>query len=525
MKVSSVTEMRELDRTAIENYGIEDKLLMENAGNATYFVILQEFGIEGKRFLVFCGIGNNGGDGFVIARKIHSAGGEVTVFIIGDRGKFEGSAKMNLDIISYLPIEVRQIDDPASVREEVFCCDCIVDAIFGTGLARNVEGIYSDIIEIINESGKTVFSVDIPSGVNGDTGKVMGIAVRADCTVTFGLPKRGNMLYPGYDCCGELYVTHISFPPEHYDRDSIKVEINEPLPLPSRDNDAHKGDFGEALFIAGASGYFGAPYFAALSFLKAGGGYSRLAAPSSITPFIAMKGSEIVFIPQRETGSGGIARENKDALIELSEKMDIVVIGPGLSLDEETGKLVCQLAAEIEKPLLIDGDGITALCNDLDIIRKRKSPTILTPHLGEMSRMTGRSVPEINNDKISALQAASGDLNAIIVLKGAHSLIGFPDKRVLINMTGNSGMATAGSGDVLTGTIAAMFGLGLSIEDAVAKGVFIHGLSGDLAARDLGEDGITAQDILDFLPQAVHYDREELYDDEATAGRYSILKV
>ena len=238
-----------------------------------------------------------------------------------------------------------------------------------------------------------------------------------------------------------------------------------------------------------------------------------------------MKGSEIVFIPQRETGSGGIARENKDALIELSEKMDIVVIGPGLSLDEETGKLVCQLAAEIEKPLLIDGDGITALCNDLDIIRKRKSPTILTPHLGEMSRMTGRSVPEINNDKISALQAVSGDLNAIIVLKGAHSLIGFPDKRVLINMTGNSGMATAGSGDVLTGTIAAMFGLGLSIEDAVAKGVFIHGLSGDLAARDLGEDGITAQDILDFLPQAVHYDREELYDDEATAGRYTILKV
>jgi hydroxyethylthiazole kinase-like uncharacterized protein yjeF len=303
------------------------------------------------------------------------------------------------------------------------------------------------------------------------------------------------------------------------------VEINEPPPLPLRDNDAHKGDFGEALFIAGASGYFGAPYFAALSFLKAGGGYSRLAAPSSITPFIAMKGSEIVFIPQRETGSGGIARENKDALIELSEKMDIVVIGPGLSLDEETGKLVCQLAAEIEKPLLIDGDGITALCNDLDIIRKRKSPTILTPHLGEMSRMTGRSVPEINNDKISALQAVSGDLNAIIVLKGAHSLIGFPDKRVLINMTGNSGMATAGSGDVLTGTIAAMFGLGLSIEDAVAKGVFIHGLSGDLAARDLGEDGITAQDILDFLPQAVHYDREELYDDEATAGRYSILKV
>jgi hydroxyethylthiazole kinase-like uncharacterized protein yjeF len=525
MKVSSVTEMRELDRTAIEKYGIEDKLLMENAGNATFSVILQEFGIEGKRFAIFCGVGNNGGDGFVIARKIHSSGGEVAVFIIGDSEKFEGSAKMNLDIVSRLPIEVRQIDDPASVQKEILYCDCIVDAIFGTGLARNVEGIYSDIISLINESGKTVFSVDIPSGINGDTGKIMGVAVRADCTVTFGLPKRGSMLYPGYDCCGELYVTHISFPPEHYDGDAIKVEINEPPPLPPRDNDTHKGDYGEALFIAGASGYFGAPYFAALSFLKAGGGYSRLAVPSSITPFIAQKGSEIVFIPQRETGSGSIAQENKDALIELSEKIDIVIIGPGLSLDEETGKLVLQLAAAIEKPLLIDGDGITVLCNNLDIIRKRKSPTILTPHLGEMSRMTGHAVSEIDNDKIAVLQGASVDLNAIIVLKGAHSLIGFPDGRVLINMTGNPGMATAGSGDVLTGTIAAMFGLGLTIEDAVAKGVFIHGLSGDLAAEDFGEDGITAQDILDFLPLAVRHDREELYDDDAMAGRYSILKV
>ena len=525
MKVSSVTEMRELDRIAVEKYGIEDKLLMENAGEAMYFVILREFGIEGKRFAVFCGAGNNGGDGFVIARKIHSNGGDARVFIIGDRGSYKDSTKMNLDIVSRLPIEVRQIDDAASVRKEILHCDCIIDAIFGTGLTRRVEGVCRDIIELINESAKPVFSVDIPSGVNGDTGKVMGVAVRADCTVTFGLPKRGNMLYPGYELGGELYVTHISFPPEHYDRESIKVEINDPPPLPSKDKDAHKGDFGEALFIAGASGYFGAPYFAALSFLKAGGGYSRLAAPSSITPFIAMKGSEIVFIPQKEAGSGSIALENRDALIELTKKMDIVVVGPGLSLDEETGKLVSQLAGEIEKPLLIDGDGITALCKDLDIIRNRKSPTILTPHLGEMSRIAGMEVGDIEDDKITVLQKAAKELNSILVLKGAHSLIGFPDERVLINMTGNLGMATAGSGDVLTGTIAAMFGLGLSIEDAVAKGVFIHGLSGDLAAQDLGEDGITAEDILDYLPLAVKYDREDLYDDEDLCERYKVRIV
>jgi hydroxyethylthiazole kinase-like uncharacterized protein yjeF len=525
MKVSSVIEMRNLDRTAVEKYGIEDKLLMENAGEAAYFVILQEFGIEGKRFAVFCGAGNNGGDGFVIARKIHSNGGDARVFILGDGDVYRDSARMNYEIVSRLPIEVKQIKNAASVRKEVLQCDCIVDAIFGTGITRKVEGVYRNIIELINESGKPVFSVDIPSGVHGDTGEIMGAAIRADCTVTFGLPKRGNMLYPGYDCCGELYVTHISFPPEHFDGDAIKVEVNEPPQLPSRNNDGHKGDFGEALFIAGASGYFGAPYFAALSFLKAGGGYSRLAAPSSITPFIAMKGSEIVFIPQRETESGSIALENKDSLIELAKKMDIVVVGPGLSLHEETQKLVSQFAGDIEKPILIDGDGITAICKDLDIVRKRKSPTIITPHLGEMSRMTGRAVSEIENDKIAALQAASGDLNAIIVLKGAHSLIGYPDERVLINMTGNSGMATAGSGDVLTGTIAAMFGLGLSIEDAVAKGVFIHGLSGDLAAEELGEDGITAQDILDYLPLAVRYDREDLYDDEGSWKRYRVRIV
>jgi hydroxyethylthiazole kinase-like uncharacterized protein yjeF len=523
MKVSSVKEMRELDRTAVEKYLIEDKLLMENAGEAAYFVISQEFGIRGRKFVVFCGIGNNGGDGFVIARKIHSNGGTVKVFIAGDQENFQGSARMNLDIISRMPIEIRQVDDPGSVKSEVLHCDCIVDAIFGTGLTRAVEGIHKDIIHLINESGKPVVSVDIPSGVNGDTGKTMGAAVGADFTVTFGLPKRGNMLFPGYELCGSLYVTHISFPPEHYDADSIKVSLNEPPELPPRDRDGHKGDFGEALFIAGAAGYFGAPYFAALSFLKAGGGYSRLASPRSITPFIANKSSEIVFIPQTETASGSIAKDNKDALVELSSKMDIVVLGPGLSLDEETQELARLLAKEIRQPLLIDGDGITALSRNLNIIKEREAPTILTPHLGEMSRITGLKVADIDGDEIPVLQRTSRELNSIIVLKGAHSLIGYPDERVLINMTGNSGMATAGSGDVLTGTIAAMFGLGLSIEDAVAKGLYIHGLSGDIASKDIGEDGITAQDILDYLSLAIKIDREKTIEEYDT--KYEEIKI
>jgi len=510
MKVSTVSEMRTLDRTAVEKFGILEELLMENAGQAVSAVIRQEFGIRGKKFVVFCGVGNNGGDGFVVARKIHSNGGTAKVFVLGKRDKFKGAAMTNLDIASRLPVEVLPFESIEAVEPDVAHCDGIVDAILGTGITRDVGGMYRDVVELINRSRKPVFSVDIPSGVNGDTGQVMGVAVRADYTVTFGLPKLGNLLYPGYELCGELYVSHISFSPAMYEADALKIEINHPPALPPRDRTGHKGDFGQALFIAGAASYFGAPYFAALSFLKAGGGYSRLAAPESITPFIANKGSEIVFVPQEQTDAGSIAPQNKQALLALSERMDVVVLGPGLSLHEETQQLARELATELDRPLLIDGDGITALCQDLQIVKHRTAETILTPHLGEMSRITGLSVREIDADRIGVLQRTAGELNAIVVLKGAHSLIGYPDGRVFINLSGNPGMATAGSGDVLTGTVAAMFGLGLSLPDAVRKGVFIHGLAGDLAAGDKGEDGITAQDVLDYLPFAVKADREGL---------------
>ncbi len=519
MKVSRVSEMRALDRTAIEKYGIAADLLMENAGHAVYYVILQEFGVDGRRFVVFAGLGNNGGDGFVIGRKIHSSGGVVKIFVLGDPDRLKGAAKTNFEIVDRLPIEVRQIKSVDAVRTEVAHCDCIVDAILGTGLTRNITGLYRNVVGLINESGKTVFSVDIPSGVHGDTGQVMGTAVRADYTVTFGLPKIGNMLFPGHDLGGKLYVSHISFPPAIYEADTLKVAVDHSLRLPPRDKNAHKGDLGKMLFIAGAPSYYGAPYFAALSSLKAGGGYSRLAAPKSIVPFIASKGSEIVFVPQAETDAGGIALRNKQSLLELSERMDMVIIGPGLSTEEEPQQLARELVEEIDKPLLIDGDGITALCQDLEIIKERKAATVLTPHLGEMSRIMGMSVGDINFDKIGVLQRTARELNVTIVLKGAHSLIGYPDGHVFVNMSGNPGMATAGSGDVLTGTIAAMFGLGLTLPQAVRKGVFIHGLAGDLAAEDKGEDGITAQDVLDYLPLATKMDREGL--DERLTQRYT----
>jgi ADP-dependent NAD(P)H-hydrate dehydratase / NAD(P)H-hydrate epimerase len=520
MKVSSVEQMRGMDRRASEEFGIPEELLMENAGRASFEVLSREFGIAGRRYALFCGIGNNGGDGLVVARHILAASGTPRVFLIGDPGRFRGAAATNLQIIRRLPIEVIPVADVAALRTAVAHSDGVVDALFGTGLDREVCGPYREAIDLINGSGRPVLSLDIPSGVNGDTGEVMGAAVRADHTVTFGLPKRGNLLYPGFDLCGSLHVCSLSFPPALTEDDELGVEINGFIPLPPREPTAHKGSVGDVLIVAGAAAYYGAPYFSAMSFLKAGGGYARLAAPRSMTPFLATRGSEIVFVPQAETPEGSLSLSNLEALLALAGRADMAVVGPGLSLTGETQALVRELAAAIERPLLLDGDGITALAGQPEIIRERRGPTVLTPHPGEMARLTGRSVAEIERGRIACLEAACRDLRAWIVLKGAHSLIGTPEGHVFINLSGNAGMATAGAGDVLTGTIAAMSGLGLPIEEAVRKGVFIHGLAGDLAAADKGADGITAQDILNYLPYAMKQDREGI--DEALAVRYDI---
>jgi len=509
MKVSYVNEMRDMDRRAIEEFGIAQEILMENAGQAAYFTILKEYGVKNKNFVTFCGVGHNAGDGLVVSRKIYSNGGKVTVFILGDRSKFKDAAKKNFDIVNKLQIKVIDLQDVSLALETVNKSDAIIDALFGTGLDRDVKGEYEDVINMINASQKTVFSIDIPSGINGDTGQVMGTAVKADYTTTFGLPKIGNLLYPGFEQGGKLYVTHISFPPVMQNSDHLKIATNDPEHISARGKDTHKGNYGKVLFIAGSANYLGAPYFAALSFLKAGGGLSFLATPGNVAAFIGNKGSEIVFVPQENTSSGSISFESKQQLLQFSESVDMVVIGPGLSLNEETQNLVRELSIEIGKPLLIDGDGITAVANDWECIKKREAPTILTPHLGEMARIVKQKIDTISNNKIDILQNTAQELNAMIVQKGAHSLIAYPDRRVFINLSGNPGMATAGSGDVLTGTIAAMFGLGFPVNDAVRMGVFLHGFAGDLAAKDKGEDGLLASDIMDQLPASMKVYRDE----------------
>ncbi len=510
MNVSTVNQMRAMDHAAIEQYGIAEELLMENAGQAACAVFQDMAPIVGRRVLIFCGLGNNGGDGLVLARKLHSLAADVRVYLLGDPNRFSGAAKLNLDIVRRLPLSMEQLVDCTPLAAELDRCDAVVDAIFGTGLSREISGLQSQVITLINNCDKPVLSLDIPTGVAGDTGQVLGTAIRATATVTFGLPKIGNLLYPGFALSGSLYVSHISFPPALIEDEHLQVAINNPPPLPTRNVTGHKGSFGQALFIAGAAGYLGAPRFAAQSFLKAGGGYSRLAAPETIVPFLAMQAGEVVFIPQQTTPSGSIALSNRDALLKLAASQDFVVIGPGLSLDPESQQLIRELTASLDRPLLLDGDGLTALCAEPQILGQRTAPTVLTPHLGEMTRLTGCSIAEIKQDIIGVLRHTAAKLQAVIVLKGPHSLIGTPEGQVFINLSGNSGMGSAGTGDTLTGTIAAAFCLGLPFIDAVCKGVLLHGLAGDLAAEALGQDGMTAGDILTYLPAALQKERNGL---------------
>jgi hydroxyethylthiazole kinase-like uncharacterized protein yjeF len=541
MFISTVERMRELDARAVSEYGIGEVMLMENAGVAAFSVIRRETVIEAARFAIVCGTGNNGGDGLVLARMLRSAGGDVTVICFGHHGSFRGAARTNYEIATKIAaagskttpgFELLFVDPvhtlPPDFSERLSRSDMIVDAMFGTGLSRNVDGVFCEAIDAINRSGRPVLSLDIPSGIAGDTGAVMGTAVRASMTVTFGLPKLGNLLFPGYGHCGRLFLSHISFPPSLYDDGSIRYHVNLPRELPPRNQAGHKGSFGDILVVAGAPGYFGAPAFAGNAVLRGGAGYCRLAAPRAVVPHIAALAPGLVFVPLAENKAGAVSKSNIDLLLDTANRCDMVIVGPGLSTDAKTMETVRAFAAAVEKPLLVDGDALTAVAagaasSDFakSVIGERTHPTVLTPHVGEMARLTGLSIPEVAERPVTVLTETAAALSSVIVLKGAHSLIGYPDGTVFVNPSGNAGMATAGSGDVLAGTIGAMYGLGLGFEQAVRSGVFVHGLAGDIAAQAIGEDGITAQDILDALPEAVRRYREER--DELLANAYGTV--
>ena len=526
-KVCSVEEMRWIDEEAGKR-GVDHLLLMEDAGTAIFNLIHRVYGVYGKRFVVVAGTGNNGGDALVAARRLYAYGGQVEVYVVGDPERYRDPARRNYEIALKMGIPIRVVKDAGDLHlleESLQRCDVVVVGLIGIGLKGEVTGLARSVIEAINRSGKPVVSVDIASGIDGNNGLVRGVAVKSTYTVTFGLPKIGNILYPGYYYCGRLYVSRLSYPPDLLGSDRIQIELNAPVKLPERIRWGHKGTFGKLLVVAGARYYYGAPYYSSYSFLKAGGGYSRLATPKSVVPVIAARCSEVVYHPMEETEEGTLSLKSYEKILEIIREhgVDIVILGPGVSLHEETQELIRRLTEAIDKPVIVDGDGLTAISRDLDVVKRRKAPTILTPHPVEFSRLTGLRVEDIREDPVGCVRRAAKELNSYIVLKGAHSLIAYPDGRVYINMTGNPGMAKAGMGDVLNGTIAAMYGVGLRDPgEATRMGVLVHGLAGDLVADEIGEDGVTPEAVMDKLPEAVKILREK---PEYIVERYMPLEI
>jgi len=499
MKVCTVAERQVLWEQARTACGLTEEILVENAGGAVARVLDDLCGARGRHVAVVCGGGVEGTVGLVAARWLACRDASVSTLLVGE---LDALGTESMERLRRAGGVVETEPTPARIAELISSADAVVDA-----LGPMVDD--AELVELFGAAGGPVLSVDLPAGVDGDTGRVGAATVRADHTICLGLPLRGTLLFPGAARCGEVRVGALSLPPALVHSPRVEVSLVSPPPLPTRPVDGHKGTFGDTLVVAGAASYYGAPSLAALSLYRAGGGYARLAAPRSVVPVVAGIGPEIVFAPQAHTDEGTLALSALEPILALCRVVDFVVLGPGLSLHDETQELVRRLVPAIDLPLLLDGDALTAVAADLDRISARVAPTVLTPHLGEMARIAGLSVAEVRADTVGVVQSTCTRLGAHVVLKGAHSLVGTPDGRVFVNTTGNSGMATAGSGDVLTGTIAAMSGLGLDLEGAARAGVFVHGLAGDLAARAIGEDGVTATAVLDHLPAAVRAYRED----------------
>ena len=522
MRICTVAEMRDCDRSVVDSYGLSELVLMENAGHAVCDVVRREFGAKNRRITVMCGGGNNGGDGFVAARLLHAGGADVRVALLVDEGDVRGAAHVNLCAARLAGVPVRRISSIGELTIEN-SSELIIDAIFGTGLSRAPEGLYAGAINLVNEADVHVLAVDIPSGVNGDTGAAVGAAIRADCTVTFGLPKRGNLPHPGRELCGRLYVSRISFPRD-ITGSTGDVVTQELALLPVRPLESHKRMFGDVLFVAGSRTYLGAPYLAAMSFLRSGGGYARLATPASLVPTLAANAAEVVMIPLRETEDGTIAASNLDVLRSLCDTVDMIVVGPGVSLNPETQQLVRELVSCASVPTVVDGDGLSAVAYDPNCVRERSGPTILTPHVGEMGRLLRATVAEVQGDRVEAVRRAAAEFRAVVLLKGASTLVGEATGPVSVNLSGNPGMATAGCGDVLDGVIAAMYGAGLPPRNAAVVGAFVHGVAGDLAADRMGEDGMVARDVMEHMPAAVRLYRERFHDlVDNHYGRLSVI--
>ncbi len=510
MKLLTALQMRELDRRAIEDFGVPGVVLMENAGRAAAEQGAENFA---DRFpgpvLVLCGKGNNGGDGYVIARHLANRGWQVRTLVLAARERVGGDAAVNLEILLHSGAAVEFI---ASAEElaaalQSSTAQLVVDALFGTGLNSEARGLCRQAIDWVNASGHPVLSVDIPSGLDADSGRILGTAVRAELTVTFACAKLGQVVHPGAELVGTLVVADIGLPaclleqlPDalgYIDQAAARVLV------PDRPAGGHKGTFGHLLVVAGSTGKSGAAALAAEAGLRTGAGLVTLASPASQQPVLAAKLTEVMTAGLHET-AGVICLKAYEQLRELWGGKEALALGPGLGQLPETASLVRKLISECPLPLVVDADGLNALAGHVALLGQREAATILTPHPGEMARLLGATVRDVEDDRVGVARSFAQQYRVVLILKGARTIVALPDGQIRINSSGNPGMASGGMGDVLTGLVGGLLAQGLKASDAAVLGVFLHGLAGDRLAGRLGDAGLLASDLLREIPAARH---------------------
>ncbi|HLX13085.1 MAG TPA: NAD(P)H-hydrate dehydratase, partial [Bacteroidota bacterium] len=503
--------MQLFDAYAIKRLKISGLVLMENAGRGVVDAMQSQFGsLAGKRILVVCGKGNNGGDGFVIARHLNNLGSVVTVCLLGRSSELKGDARTNFAIIEKIMsdgetgLQILSLKS-TQVLNRISPLDIIVDAILGTGFNGKITGVYKKVIDWINTSSANRVSVDIPSGMNADTGSPMPVAVKSNLTVTMGFKKIGFVSPAADRYLGSLVVTSIGAPqmvPTSLGLHTFEIKAEDIREaIPGRARNVHKYSFLKVFVFAGSRGYTGAAAMTTQAVLRSGGAMVTLGTPKSVYPILARKLTEAMVVPLAETSEGSIAAS--DELERHLDWADVIIMGPGLSRNKETGMLIRNVFKKYAKRFLIDADGLNALAEEPSLLKKNKNENvILTPHTGELSRLIRVNARSIEGNRIEIARETARKLNVTLVLKGVPTVTATPHGVAYVNSTGNPGMASAGMGDILSGIIGGLWAQGLEGVSAAYCGVYLHGLSGDLGRDALGEKSLLATDLLTYLPNA-----------------------
>ena len=494
-RVLSAQEMRTIDASA-PDFGISTHALMSRAGEALAQEALRD-AARTARFFVFCGPGNNGGDGFVATGIISALGRKVQCELAGDEKALRGDAATHYEALIETGFELSERIETVPGRGDV-----VIDALLGTGLNRAPEGTIAEAIERIQTAranGARVVSADLPSGVQSDTGQIFEPAVQADATVSFAWLKRGQVIEPGVSRCGKIEVVDIGLTADSLEQlvgpaTWLLEEADAKKLLPPRSADTNKGSFGHVLVVAGSPGKTGAAALSALAALRGGAGLVSVATRASALPWVMVHASELMGVSLGADGPIGVRDLN--ALLEAADKKAAIVIGPGIERGDDTHRLLGDFLEETSVPVVLDADALNALVGHLDVLQRAKADLILTPHPGEFARLIDRSVKDVQADRIELARAFATSHQIVLVLKGARTVIARPDGTVFINPTGNSGMATGGTGDVLSGLLGALLGQKLSSEDAAIVGVWVHGMAGDLVKARTGELGLIASDLI-----------------------------